>query len=70
MVGNKPAVQRLLEAVAAVMELDGREELRLVFDGGRLTSWSRAELPHAPDELACFDEPVAERLARRLAPAA
>jgi hypothetical protein len=62
----KPTIARLLEAIAAIVELrDGR--LELVFRHGRLEAWSTDSGMHRPAELQRFDG-VGDDLLTRTAP--
>jgi hypothetical protein len=63
--GTTPALQRFLEAIAAILDLrDGR--LELVFRHGRLESWFTESGLHRPAELRAFDG-AGDALLRRVA---
>jgi hypothetical protein len=53
----QPILRPLLEAVAAVMELDeGEHRLELVFTDGNLRRWRTESGPRGTDALAAFDD--------------
>lgn len=59
----KPAVARLLELVAAILELrDGR--LELLVAGGRLVAWHVDGGVRGPGNLSAYDQLADELLAR------
>lgn len=62
-----PALQRVLEAVAAAMSLDhGEQRLELIFDDGRLRTWFSHQEKRRPGELARFDaDAMADPLLRQ-----
>lgn len=65
----KPHVQRFVEALAAVLDLDHghHERLELIFDEGRLVQWRTYEERRSVAELAQYDEVAAWLVERRAA---
>jgi hypothetical protein len=52
----EPALRRLLEAVAAVMDLDaGMSRLELIFEDGHLVKYYTHDGPTSPRELERYD---------------
>jgi hypothetical protein len=52
----EPALRRLFEAIAAVMDLDeGSTRLELLFSEGRLTKWYAHNEARRPAELGRYD---------------
>ena len=61
----KPHIVRLLEAVAALMDIDeGHERLELEFEDGYLCRWTRADLRNDASELSRYDELAAGLVSR------
>jgi hypothetical protein len=65
---QKPALVRLLEAVAAILDLDGPgiAHLTLEFHDGHLRRWGTSDPGNGATELARYDQ-RAEALVSRLA---